>query len=96
MRAELVAVLDRLLQARPEQPHLQLIEEAVFRRRVLLGADEERALDAVLVHRVGGIDDELGGVVDGVDDDGLRVVEILRLPDDPDGARLRVARTPRW
>ncbi len=89
MRADLVAVLDRLLHPRPQEPDLQLIEEALFRRRILLGADEERALDVVLVHRIGDVDHELRGIVDAVDDDGASVVEVFGLPKELDVAGLR-------
>ena len=82
MGADLMAVFHGLLHPRPQQPDLKLVEESLFRRRILLGADEERPLDVVLVHRIGGIDDQLGRIVDRVHDDGACVVEVFRLADE--------------
>ena len=90
MGTNLVAVIDGLLQPRPEQPHLQLVVEPLFGRRLLLGADEERALDAVLVHRIGGVGDELRGIVDAVHDDRAGVVQIFRRTDEADVGDLSI------
>src|SRR5262249_46615065 len=72
-------------------PHLELREEPVFGRRVLLGAHEDGGLDAVFVHGVDAAGDVFRGVVDRVGDDRAGVIQILRFPDVSDRARVRRA-----
>src|ERR1044072_1303016 len=87
MRSDLMPILDCLPETRPQFPDLQLCEEAIFGRRILFRADEQRGLDAVLVNTVYALGNIASGVVDVMRNHRASIVEVFRFSYEAYGGR---------